>query len=286
MRQLPNFLTFDVEEWYRVNYEGTNAAELTCLPGWMERLTDKLLEICGEAGCRSTFFVLGSVARDYPRMVRQIAAAGHEVASHGFAHKSIFSMTPEDFEEDLRRSCGILESLTGQAVRGFRAPSFSVTRAVLPWFYTALERDGLIYSSSVFPGKTFLYGIPDFPRQPHRPSIDGRRTAITEFPITRVDFSGRTLGLYVRLFPASFLRRQIRAENAAGRPAMFYVHPREIDPAQPRLTLPWPQSFIHYFGVRGCEAKLRQLLRTGPGPFLSISEALDRYPELSEPEAT
>jgi polysaccharide deacetylase family protein (PEP-CTERM system associated) len=285
VNQLPNFLTFDIEEWFRANYEGAGAAGLTCAPGWMERLTEKFLEICSESGCRSTFFVLGSVAEDYPQLIQRVAAAGHELASHGCAHKAVFSMTPGDFEEDLRRSCGILESLTGKAVQGFRAPSFSVTRQVLPWYYDTLEKTGLRYSSSVFPGKTFLYGIPDFPYRVHRPVIEGRQTGITEFPITRVDFAGKTIGLYVRMFPAWFLRRHMRGENAAGRPAMFYVHPREIDPEQPRLSLPWPQSFIHYFGVRGCERKLRHLLLTSPGPFLTIAEALGRYPEFSEPEA-
>jgi polysaccharide deacetylase family protein (PEP-CTERM system associated) len=282
VKQVPNFLTFDIEEWYRVNYQGADSRALTCPPGWMERLTEKLLEICAESKCKSTFFVLGSVAEGYPQVVRQIAAAGQEVASHGCQHKAVFSMTPADFEEDLRRSCGTLESLTGQAVRGFRAPSFSVTRETLPWFYETLEKVRLSYSSSVFPGKTFLYGIPDFPYRVHRPVIDGRQTGITEFPVTRVDFAGKTIGLYVRMFPASFLERQIRRENKAGRPAMLYVHPREIDPDQPRLKLQWPQSFIHYFGVRGCEQKLRRLLRTAPAPFLSIGEALDRYPEFSE----
>ncbi len=286
MKPLPNFLTFDIEEWYRVNYAGAGDVAPVCPPGWMERLTEKLLDICAEAGCSSTFFVLGSVAGDYPQAVRRIAAAGHEVASHGCAHKAVFSMSPAEFAEDLRRSCGTLESLTGKAVLGFRAPSFSVTEEVLPWFYAALEEAGLAYSSSVFPGRTFLYGIPDFPYRVHRPTVDGRRTSIVEFPVTRVDFAGKTLGLYVRLFPASFLRRQIRQENAAGRPAMLYVHPREIDPDQPRLALPWPQSYIHYFGVRGCEAKLRRLLRTAPGPFLGIADALGRYPEFSQPEAT
>ena len=118
-------------------------------------------------------------------------------------------MTPAEFTEDLRRSCSILESLTGKPVRGFRAPSFSVTRDILPWYYDALESAGLTYSSSVFPGKTFLYGIPDFPRRVHRPQIDGRRTAITEFPVTRVDFAGRTTGLYLRFFPLQFLRHRI-----------------------------------------------------------------------------
>jgi len=278
-KQLPSFLTFEIEEWYRVNYE-------TCPTGWMERLTERFLEICNEAGCRSTFFVLGTVAGDYPQLVKAHRRCRTRSGIARLRHKAVFSMTPAAFKEDLRRSCGILESLTGKAVQGFRAPSFSVTRQVLPWYYDTLEKAGLAYSSSVFSGKTFLYGISDFPYRVHRPVIEGRQTGITEFPITRVDVAGKTLGLYARLFPASFLRRRIRRENAAGRPAMLYVHPREIDPGQPRLALPWPQSFIHYFGVRGCERKLRRLLRTAPGPFLPIAEALGRYPEFSQPEAT
>ena len=274
--RVPNFLTFDIEEWYRVNYAGVDCANMTCAPGWMERCTDTLLDICAEARCTSTFFVLGAVAEEYPDMVRRISAAGHEVASHGFAHKAVSQMSPAEFSEDLWRSCGVLESLTGKPVRGFRAPSFSVTREVLPWFYEALESAGLDYSSSVFPGRTFLYGIADFPRGVHRPVVEGRRTRVTEFPATRVKFLGKALGLYVRLFPVSFLRRVIRKENAAGRPGMLYVHPREVDPDQPRLPLPWPQSSIHYFGVRGCESKLRRIAGGAPGNFVSIAEALDR----------
>ena len=281
MTQPPNFLTFDIEEWYRVNYQGADYSPMTCSPGWMESFTDKLLDICAAGGCVSTFFVLGSVAEQFPQVVRRIAGAGHEIASHGCDHKAVSTMTPAEFAEDLRRSCGILESLTGRAVRGFRAPSFSVNRDTLPWYYDALESAGLTYSSSVFPGRTFLYGIPDFPRRVHRPQINGHRSAITEFPVTRVDFAGRTIGLYLRFFPLPFLRHRIRKENAAGNPAMLYMHPREIDPRQPRLALPWPQSFIHYFGLDGCEEKLRMLLRTVPGPFITIAGALDQYPEFS-----
>lgn len=280
---VPNFLTFDVEEWYRVNYEGAVTHGLSCPPGWMERMTDQLLDICDERGCRSTFFVLGSVAEEYPQIVRRIAAAGHEVASHSYGHQPVFEMGPAAFEEDLRRSCGELESITGRAVAGFRAPSLSVTREVLPWYYGVLEKLGLRYSSSVFPGRTFLYGIPDFPRRVHRPIVDGRQTTITEFPMTRVEIAGKTLGLYVRMFPGRLLRRYIKQENTAGRPAMLYVHPREVDPAQPRLQLKWQQSLIHYFGVRGCESKLRKLLLDTPGRFMSIERALETYPPFSEP---
>jgi len=281
LTQPHNFLTFDIEEWHRVNYRGAGAPPMTCSPDWMECFTDKLLDICAAGECVSTFFVLGSVAEQFPQVVKRIAAAGHEIASHGCDHKSVCAMTPEEFIEDLRRSCGTLESLTGKKVLGFRAPSFSVDRGILPWYYDALEKAGLTYSSSVFPGKTFLYGIPDFPRHIHRPRFGGQCTAITEFPVTRVDVAGRTMGLYLRFFPLPFVRRRIRKENASGNPAMLYMHPRELDPRQPRLALPFPLSFIHYFGLHGCEEKIRMLLRSVPGPFITIALALDQYPEFS-----
>lgn len=181
-------------------------------------------------------------------------------------------MGPSEFEQDLKRSCGILESKAGARVIGFRAPSLSVSRPMLSWYYDVLERSGLRYSSSVFPGRTFLYGIPDFPSHVHRPIVDEQKVRIVEFPLTCVRIMGRALGLYLRLFPAPYLRRRIRAANAAGQHAMLYLHPREIDPCQPRLDLSWPYSVIHYFGIQGCERKLRRLLTSIPARFSKMGD--------------
>jgi hypothetical protein len=156
---------------------------------------------------------------------------------------------------------------------GFRAPSFSVTKELLPWYYEALEAAGLRYSSSVFCGRTFLYGIEDFPYRIHQPAGDGWSTTIVEIPVTRVTMGPIATPVYFRLFPSWVLRRIVIRENCAGRPAVLYVHPREIDPDQPRLTLPPVTSFIHYFGVAGCEAKLQKLLTQVDG-FTSIRDAL------------
>jgi polysaccharide deacetylase family protein (PEP-CTERM system associated) len=269
-----NFLTFDVEEYYHVNYTGfdpgSRASERTNVP----RLVDRLLEICAEAGVRSTFFVLGMIGEKYPDVVRSIHRAGHEVASHGSNHRGVRDMATSELRADVEKSCAILESLTGAKVQGFRAPSFSVDLETLPRFYEVLGGCGLRYSSSVFPGKTFLYGIPGFPRHPHRPAVDGRATDLVEFPITGFNLFGMRLPLYVRLLPARTLKRRMRMENEKGRPALLYVHPREIDLDQPRLPLSRTQGLIHYWGIRGCEAKLRRLLHRNEMRFGAIEDYL------------
>lgn len=269
-----NFLTVDVEEYFHVNYPNFDPASRSEERTRVPELVDRLLEMCAQAGARCTFFVLGAIGEKYPATVRRIQAAGHEVASHGCAHESVRGMRPEEFRADLERSTGILESLTGTKVEGFRAPSFSVDRDTLPWFYDVLEGCGLRYSSSVFPGKTFLYGIPDFPRHPHRPAVGNREAGILEFPITGFSLFGRRYPLYVRLLSAGTLARKMRAENREGRPAMLYLHPREIDPLQPRLPLPLMQAFIHYWGIRGCEAKLAHMLRASDLRFGTMRDYL------------
>ena len=183
-------------------------------------------------------------------------------------------MSAGEFRDDLLKSRSILEAITGGQIQGFRAPSFSVDRQMLPMFYNALQDCGYAYSSSVFPGKTFLYGIPDAPLHPHRPAFGGNPSHVVEFPITRCDLFGKRLPLYVRLFSAGALTRRILRENQQGRPAMIYVHPREIDPGQPRLPLSRGSALIHYWGIRGCEAKLRRLLAQGELHFTAIRDYL------------
>lgn len=263
-----NFLTVDLEEWFHVNYAGIDTAALAGSPSNLPELTRRLLDLFQAHDVRCSFFVLGSVAEKYPDAIRRICGAGHEVASHGYAHKAITQMTAAEFRADLCRTSGILESLTGTKVTGFRAPSFSVTAKILPWYYQTLEELGFIYSSSIFAGRTFLYGIPDFPYRIHRPA----GTRIVEIPITKINLGVTVLPLYIRLFPASVILRQIHRENNAGRPAMLYLHPREIDREQPRLALTRVQAAIHYYGVTSCERKLRHVL--SGAPFTTIAEYL------------
>jgi polysaccharide deacetylase family protein (PEP-CTERM system associated) len=214
------------------------------------------------------------VAKQTPSVVKKLHAAGHEIASHGYAHDRVYPMTPEQFRADLKLSCDILEDLTGEKVLGFRAPSFSIRRETLSWYYPLLESLGLRYSSSVFPGQTFLYGIPDFPDRVHYPVVNGVTQRILEFPVPRIKVMGKDIGLYIRLFPAWMIRRKIVAANKAGRAIVLYVHPREIDVDQPRLPLHSFEKLIHYWGLRSCEDKLRALMRGLPGRFCTFREVL------------
>jgi polysaccharide deacetylase family protein (PEP-CTERM system associated) len=256
---LTNFLTLDIEEWFHANYSGLQPPARVGETD-LESLVDRLIALCAERSVRTTCFVLGSVARAKPAIVRKLHAAGHEIASHGCGHQLVYAMSRERFAEDLRESLGILEGITNESVLGFRAPSFSVTREILPWYYDTLEEAGLRYSSSVFSGRTFLYGVPEFPDRIHRPIVAGRQRKIVEFPVPAVHWAGRQIGLHVRLFPAWAIVRRIAKDNSAGKPVVLYVHPREIDPDQPRLTLPFFSGLIHYWGVRSCEAKLRSIV--------------------------
>lgn len=271
-----NFLTVDLEEWFHVNYAGIDTSALNSLQSNLPALADRLLALFEEHGARCSFFILGSVAEKYPGVIRTIKQAGHEIASHGYGHQSVSQMSREEFRADLQRASAILESITGTKVIGFRAPSFSVTREILPWYYETLEELGFAYSSSVFVGRTFLYGIRDFPYRIHAPSVNGWQTRIIEIPITKVQFGPKSLPVYVRLFPARFIVRQIRKDNAAGRAAMLYLHPREIDPGQPRLPLTKLQAVIHYYGISGCERKLGRILKNAQ--FTTIEAYLARNP--------
>ena len=270
--KVPNFLTFDIEEYYRVNYAGAGTRLFVGKETNIEAQVETLLRICADGNVRCTYFILGSVAERWPRLVRRIHAAGHEIASHGYGHESVYQLGAKAFRADLVKSRTHLESLIGERVIGYRAPSFSVTREIIPWFYRVLEEEGFQYSSSVFPGKTFLYGIPDFPCHPHRPL--GEKAGVLEFPLPKTTLFGRTIGVYVRLLTKNMIRKKVLAENREGRPAILYVHPREIDPSQPRLNLSRMQSLIHYWGIDGCELKLRQLLEAMPGSFTRIGDTV------------
>jgi polysaccharide deacetylase family protein (PEP-CTERM system associated) len=278
-----NFLTFDIEEWYHVNYEGIDASTLHTKETNLEFLVDRLIDLCSLNEVRTTCFILGSVGRDKPFIVRKLHAAGHEIASHGYGHRSVYPMKPSEFQDDLRVSCDILEDITGEKVFGFRAPSFSVKRETLQWYYAVLEDAGLSYSSSVFPGKTFLYGIPDFPALPHYPVVNGTSQQIFEFPLPRLKLFGTDVGLYFRLFPAAMITRKIRKDNRLGRSVVLYVHPREIDVDQPRLPLRFGERIIHYWGIRSCEKKLVTVIRSMKGRLYRFRDVIPSLWEKNPP---
>lgn len=271
-----NFLTFDIEDWYHANYQSVDISRFQGVPSRLEAETDRLLEICADAGVESTCFVLGSVAETLPGLVKKIAAAGHEVASHGHSHQLVYSMTPDQFRKDLQKSCAILEELTGKKVWGFRAPSWSLKEDTLEWYYPILEEANLAYSSSVYPASTFLYGIPAFPNRVHYPAIAGRDTTILEIPVPVVRLLGKTIGFsggfYFRLLPGWLIRKAFRKVGPQGKESFLYLHPREIDPQQARLPLPFLESLIQYYGTSSCEKKLRRTLAYLAGSFVRMGD--------------
>jgi polysaccharide deacetylase family protein (PEP-CTERM system associated) len=263
-----NGFSVDVEDWYQV-------ADFQAVIGFDEwdsyesrvaRNTERVLEILAEAGgVRGTFFVLTWNAERHPEVVRRIAAAGHEIASHGYAHKLIYDQTPAEFRADVTRAKRILEDLTGTAVLGYRAPSFSVTARSL-WALDVLLECGFRYDSSVFPVRDSLYGLPDAQRFPYViRECDGRR--LVEFPMTTTALLGRNLplggGAYLRVLPYPYMRWGMRRVNRdEGQPAVVYIHPWEVDPDQPRLRTAGRRGFSsHYVSLHRTEAKLRRLLR-------------------------
>lgn len=262
MRPQPviNALTVDFEDWY----QGIEIA-----PDEWSRFEDRIvgsgrrmLNCLAEAGVRATFFVLGAVAERHPELVREIAAAGHEVGTHGWSHTFVYRLAPAVFRDELRRSIQLLESLAGQKVVGHRAPYFSITRESL-WALDILAEEGIGYDSSVFPVVNYRYGIPDAPRWPYEIRTAGG--PLREFPISTVRVLGRNLpiagGAYFRILPYAVTRAAFGVLNREGRPAVFYLHPWELDPGHPRIPLPRRVAATHYANLASTEPRLRRLLR-------------------------
>jgi polysaccharide deacetylase family protein (PEP-CTERM system associated) len=224
--------------------------------------TERLLEIFEDEDIHATFFVLGWVAERFPRLVRQIASKGHEIASHGYAHRLVYDMTPSAFREDIRRAKAVLESAAAGPVYGYRAPSYSVTPQSL-WALDILMEEGFLYDASIFPIHHDRYGIPVSPRHPYRLV---RGAVLIEAPASTVRCGPFNLpiggGGYFRILPYGWTRWGIRRLNDVEQlPAIFYLHPWEIDPDQPRLGAPALGRFRHYFNLGKTEERLRSLVR-------------------------
>jgi polysaccharide deacetylase family protein (PEP-CTERM system associated) len=262
---MQNALSVDVEDWFQVGaFERTlKRADWDGLTHRVEANSDAVLDLFAQADVKATFFTLGWVAERYPALMRRIADAGHEVASHGYDHARVFTFTPEEFRADLRKSRAILEDASGQAVTGYRAPSFSIDPRT-PWAHMILAEEGYRYSSSVAPIRHDHYGWPDSPRFAWKP-VAG--SDLVELPVTTAKWGKRTLaaggGGFFRLLPYAFSRWAIRQVNEqAGRPAIIYFHPWEIDPDQPRVAdAPLRSRLRHYSNLSVMAAKLRRLTR-------------------------
>ena len=260
-----NALTVDVEDYFHVAALAPNIHR----DSWASREsrvvgnTQKLLAIFEQFDVRGTFFVLGWVAERHPQLVRDIAARGHEIACHGYSHRLVYEQSPEEFYAETLRAKNLLEEITGSAVVGYRAASYSIVRESL-WALDILVELGFAYDSSIFPVRHDRYGIPNAERVPHRlATLKGK--FIVEWPLATARILGCRLpvagGGYFRLLPywlsrwglASINRRELQ-------PFIFYLHPWEVDPEQPRVSASWLSRFRHYTNLGKCEERLRRLL--------------------------
>lgn len=265
MNRIRNALTIDVEDYFQVAAlaEAVRREDWDSMEYRVEANTDRLLGLLDQYNTRATFFTLGWVAERSPELVRRIRAAGHEVASHGYSHQLIYNQTPDVFREETRRSKAILEDILGEPVTGYRAASYSIT-AQSRWALDILAEEGFTWDSSIFPVHHDRYGMPDAPRWPYRLKTDNGHE-LAEFPLSTLKLPGYTLpiagGGYFRLFPYWFSQWGLGSINRQGRPFVFYLHPWEVDPEQPRLEVKWLSRFRHYNNLDVCEARLNKLLQ-------------------------
>ncbi|WP_420812024.1 XrtA system polysaccharide deacetylase [Parasphingorhabdus marina] len=258
-------MSVDIEDWFQVGaFESViDRADWDGLDHRVERNTDAVLELFAETEIPATFFILGWVAERYPALMQRIVAAGHEVASHGYDHKRVFNLTPQQFRDDLEKSRKLLEDSSGQKVSGYRAPSFSIDQRT-PWAHEILAEQGYRYSSSVAPVHHDHYGWTGSPRFAWKP-VAG--SDLIELPVTTVAAGGRVLaaggGGFFRLLPYALYQWAIgRMHRDDGRGAIFYFHPWEIDPDQPRVdNAPLKSKLRHYSRLNVMHAKLLRVAK-------------------------
>jgi polysaccharide deacetylase family protein (PEP-CTERM system associated) len=274
-------MSIDVEDYFHVAALSSviQPEQWDSLPSRVEQNTERLLELFAKHDVKATFFVLGWVAERFPELVKKLSAHGHEIASHGYSHQLVYNQSPETFREETWRSKHLLEDITGKPVSGYRAASYSITRQSL-WALDILSETGFTWDSSIFPIRHDRYGIPDSPSAPY--SIEtANGNIIREFPLTTAHVAGLSIpaagGGYFRQFPYPVFRYLFRNASGFGqRPQMFYLHPWEIDPDQPRYrNASWFSRFRHYTNLGRCYGRLEQLLEDFR--FGTVSESYNAY---------
>ena len=256
-----NAMTVDLEDWHHsidsILFEDWDKYESR-----VEANTYKILESFKESNVKATFFILGYIAQKYPSLVKEISSLGHEIATHGHSHRLIYRQTPQEFREDLKRSINVIEDVSQQKVLGFRAPYWTITKESY-WALDILLDEGIKYDSSIYPIKTYLYGIPDSPVYPYVVK-ENNGVKLFEFPPSTITTFGRRIpvagGFYMRLFPYWFIRSGIKRINKEGQSAIIYIHPPEFDPQKPVLKLPFKEKILHYYNLDVMEGKIRHLV--------------------------
>ena len=260
-----NALSIDLEDWYHpqlVKIKGKPKPQI-------KESVEPILHLLDKYSTKATFFVLGEIAEKNPDLIKEIKNSGHEIASHGYNHKSLKQMSPEEFENDIIKSKKILKKATGENPIGYRAPTFSIDNNT-KWALDILEKQGFRYDSSIFPTKTHLYGVPNAPLNPYYPSKEdvsmksGRQKGIKEFPMTVFPIFRYNLpvsgGFYLRVLPLWVIKRAIRQKNSKGFPAMLYIHPWETYSKTPRIKNKLISDFINYYNIDSTLFRLEFLL--------------------------
>jgi len=259
---MKNIMSVDLEDYYC-------DLPFSTWSGYESRIYDStkiILDLFEKYKVNATFFTLGYIAEKYPQLIEEIKSKGHEIASHGYSHTDLRKMTKESFESDLKKSLEILEKLAGEKILGFRAPFFSIIKQNL-WAFTIMKKY-LRYDSSIFPVKTHLYGIPEAKRHPYvlsekNPLEEDLNGNFIEIPLAsvRMPFIGNIPiagGFYLRFFPTRFLKWGIKKMNEKGFPAMCFIHPKDLDPALPRIS---EYSWYYYWGLNNAAKKFESLLK-------------------------
>ncbi len=268
---MKNIFTVDLEDWFcaynhRINIKDWNKQELRVVDN-----TRKILRLLSKHNTKATFFVLGWIAEKVPYLIKEIESDGHEIATHGYSHSLITQMIPKEFEDDIKKAFEVTASVSNQSIIGFRAPSFTITKNTM-WALPILKDNGIKYDSSVFPvGFHPDYGINDSDLNIHQ--LNG----ITEVPLSVAEIFGKKVpcsgGGYFRIFPYSITKKLINTCNKQGRPVIFYIHPWEVDPGQPKRTLPFSKKIRHYYNLENTEKRLGKLL--SDFEFQTIKETLN-----------
>jgi len=277
-----SIFSVDVEDWFHLLDDPSvpTMDRWAGLPSCVEKNFARLLDLFSEKNVQVTCFFLGWVAERYPHLVKEAAARGHEVASHGYGHRLVYEQSRDEFYGDVHRARRLLEDISGVEVLGYRAPGFSTTHDT-PWFFDALTEAGYQYDSSVFPVERGHGGMPQGRREPHRIGDHG---ALLEVPITVADLLGKPMcffgGGYLRLFPYWLIRAMAQQVLSQNRPVVFYIHPREIDPGHPRLPLSRKRRFKSYVNLTTTEAKVRRVLEDFP--VTTFRNVVSNYPQLAD----
>lgn len=275
---LVNALTFDVEEYFQVTgfQSAIGSSHWDEMPSRVELGTRVILDMLAEFNRRATFFVLGCVARRHPGLVHEIVRAGHDVESHGYWHRLVYTQTADEFRLDVRAAKHLLEDITGCAVTAYRAPSFSIA-ADCPWALPILVEEGYSVDSSLAPGRRRTLADPSGNGHPFQ--IETSAGSLWECPVPSWRFCGNDIpvggGGYFRLFPFAVTRHALRSLNTAGVPFVTYLHPWEFDPAQPRLRVPRAKAFRHYVNLSRTAAGLRRLL--SDFSFSTLDDLMSHY---------